>query len=216
MTNVLGLYAGSIKFLEPDGEKTGIYKDPVETVEVGINGIIGDVQADKRFHGGPEKALHQYSIYSYEKIVNSFAELELIAVPGSIGENISSSRLDDSNVNIGDIYRIGSVLLQVSQPRSPCWKINSRFDNPKLAKFIAQNQISGWYYRVKETGTMTIGDQIQLLERDTDAVSIKQFTHITYQHRPNKDKLNRLINIPALNIEWKTRLKKRLEYLYNS
>ena len=112
MTTVSALYSGLIKFLEPDGDKTGIYKDPVESAQINENGIIGDVQADKRFHGGPEKALHQYSIYSYQKIIQRFNELKDIAVTGSIGENISSADLDDKNVYIGDTYKIGGIVVQ--------------------------------------------------------------------------------------------------------
>ena len=215
MTKITGLYSGSIKFLGPDGEKTGIYKDPVEFVEVGSNGVVGDIQADRRFHGGPEKALHQYSIYSYEKIIGTFPNLKQIAVPGSIGENISSHNLDDSNVHIADIYRIGSVTVQVSQPRSPCWKINSRFECYKLAKFIAQNQITGWYYRVLENGTAAIDDEIQIVERYKNSVSISEFTQITSQHRPEPKMLEKLINTPCLNLQWRHRLQKRLEYLSN-
>ncbi len=215
MNQITGLYSGSIKFLEPDGEKTGIYKDPIDLAKVDRNGIIGDIQADRRFHGGPEKALHQYSIHSYEKIIEAFADLKQIAIPGSIGENISSTNLNDSNVNIGDVYRIGTVLVQVSQPRSPCWKINARFECHRLAKFIAQNQITGWYYRVIEHGTMTAGDEIQMQERQEHSVSVGEFTQIVTQHRPLPEMLEKLINTPKLNLEWKTRLQKRLEYLSN-
>ena len=216
MTTISALYCGSIKFLKPEGEKTGIYKDPVESAQIDENGIIGDIQADKRFHGGPEKALHQYSIYSYQQITQQFDELEGIAVAGSIGENISSADLDDTNVYIGDIYKIGEVVVQVSQPRTPCWKINSRFDNSKLAKFIAQQQITGWYYRVVENGLMKVGDEIELLERQNETASIKTFTQITLQHRPSLEELNLLINISGLNLEWKARLENRRDYQRNN
>ena len=215
MTKITGLYSSSIKFLKPDGEKTGIYKDPVEFVEMDSNGIVGDIQADRRFHGGSEKALHQYSIYSHEKIIVTFPNLKHVAVPGSIGENISCADLDDSNVNIGDTYQIGTVLVQVSQPRSPCWKINSRFECYKLAKFITQNQITGWYYRVLERGTAAIGDEIQIVERYKNSVSISEFTQVTSQHRPEPKMLEKLINTPGLNLQWRHRLQKRLEYLSN-
>lgn len=124
---VTALYKGRLRPLPPEGRRTGIFKDPIERADVTKEGIVGDHQADRRFHGGPEKALHQYAQISYERIVSEFPELEGTAVPGSIGENISSSHLTDESICIGDIYRIGDVLAQVSQPRSPCWKINHKY-----------------------------------------------------------------------------------------
>jgi len=212
MTIVNALYSGSIKFLEPDGDKTGIYKDPVESVQIDENGIIGDIQADRRFHGGREKALHQYSIFSYSKITKQFSELESIAVAGSIGENISSNDLDDSNVNIGDVYQIGAVIVQISQPRSPCWKINNRFNQNKLAKFIVNNQITGWYYRVIEGGRVSVNDEIKRFERYNQSVSIEQFTRVAFQHRPPVELLQQLIDCPGLNRDWQNKLIERRDY----
>jgi MOSC domain-containing protein YiiM len=169
---VKALYRGRLRSLEPEGQRTGIYKDPIDVAEVTAEGIAGDQQADRRFHGGAEKALHQYAVSSYERIVESFPELQGTAVPGSIGENISSSGLTDAGVCIGDIYRMGPVLVQVSQPRSPCWKINHRFRVERLSRFIEQHRITGWYYRVLEPGVLTVGDDIALVERPNEAVSV--------------------------------------------
>ncbi len=72
VNTVTALYSGSVQFLEPDGDKTGIFKVPVESAKIDINGIIGDIQVDKRFHGGPEKTLHLYAISSYDKIAERF------------------------------------------------------------------------------------------------------------------------------------------------
>ena len=147
MKNVItvsGLYRGSLQSLEPEGQRTGIFKEAIQSAEVDEEGILGDHQADRRFHGGLEKALHQYALASYEKIGSEYPVLKGIAVPGSIGENISSPSLSDSTVCIGDVYRIGGVLVQVSQPRSPCWKINHKFGIDKLSLFIERQRITGW------------------------------------------------------------------------
>lgn len=210
---VTALYRGRLRFLAPEGQRTGICKDPIESADVTEEGIVGDHQADRRFHGGPEKALHQYAQTSYEKIVTEFPELKGKAVPGSIGENISSPRLADANACIGDIYRLGSVLVQISQPRSPCWKINRKFGIEQLSLFIEQQRITGWYYRVLETGKIQVGDEIDLVERRNVGVSIEHFVKLAKQHRPDPGALDALIGCDGLNPEWKARLRDRREYL---
>ena len=115
-------------------------------------GLTDDVQADGRFHGGPEKALHQFALSSYEKISKRYPLLHKRVKPGIVGENLTASDMDDANVHIGDIYQLGEVKVQVSSPRIPCWKIAHKLDMPELDKFVAQKGISGWYYRVLEPG----------------------------------------------------------------
>lgn len=202
-----------MRSLEPEGQRTGIFKDSIESALVTVEGIVGDHQADRRFHGGPEKALHQYAVSSYERILSEFPALEGKAVPGSIGENISSGGLTDATVCIGDVYRIGPVLVQVSQPRSPCWKIDHKFGVEKLSLFIEQQRITGWYYRVLETGTLHVGDRIDLVERRNEGASIEHFLRVTKQHRPDLAELDALIGCDGLNQEWAARLKSRRAYL---
>jgi MOSC domain-containing protein YiiM len=210
---VEGLYVGSLQTLAPEGQQTGIYKTPTSHVAVNHLGIIGDVQADKRIHGGVEKALHQYAQSSYATIIAQYPELTDIAVVGSIGENISSPLLDDHNVHIGDIYAIGTTLVQVSQPRSPCWKINHRYDTDMLSKFLAERHISGWYYRVLQDGEISVGDGIILRERFADSMSVADFSAIVTSHRPALATLLSAARCHGLAPEWKTRLENRCGYL---
>ncbi len=212
-TIVEALYVGTLQTLAPEGQQTGIYKHSIQTVNVNSLGLIGDVQADKRVHGGIEKAVHQYALSSYATIIAQYPELKDIAIAGSIGENISSQNMDDGNVHIGDIYQIGSVTLQVSQPRSPCWKINHRFDTHLLSKFIAEHYITGWYYRVLQAGEIKVGDSITLLERFTANMSIARFNKIVTSHPPTFDMLKLAANCQGLSEDWRNRLIHRLDYL---
>ena len=123
---------------------TGIWKDCIQTAVLDEDGIKGDIQVDRRVHGGTEKALHQYAIPSYAQLHAAFPELAARMPIGSMGENLTVLGMHEGNVHIGDIYRLGSALVQVSQPRNPCWKINSKFDDERLAKFIATQHINGW------------------------------------------------------------------------
>jgi MOSC domain-containing protein YiiM len=210
---VEALYAGTLQTLMPEGQQTGIFKDPISSAQINEFGIIGDIQADKRVHGGVDKALHQYALNSYQVIAQHYPDLTHVAIAGSIGENISCQGLDDTNVFIGDIFEIGSVIVQVSQPRSPCWKINHRFDTHLLSKFIAEHYITGWYYRVLRIGQITVGDTIKPLERLHESLSIAQFNKIVTCHRPLPDVLAQAANCPRLAPDWKNRLDHRLEYL---
>lgn len=213
LSSVTGLYAGSLCSLEPEGQRTGIIKQPVEIADVTKDGIIGDHQADRRFHGGPEKALHQFALQSYEVIASEFPELRGVAVPGSIGENISSSYLTDATVCIGDIYRIGGILTQISQPRNPCWKIDRKFGVEKLSIFVEKLHVTGWYYRVLETGRVYVGDKIRLVERPNESMSVGRFMGITKQHRPDLETFEIAMTCKGLNPELAARLKARRRYL---
>ena len=213
MIAITGLYSGTAQCFQQGGERTGIFKQTVDKVDIDDQGIIGDIQVDKRFHGGPEKALHQFSVYSYHKIADRFSDLTEQAIPGSIGENISTNEMDDKNVNIGDVYRMGNVVLQVSQPRRPCWKINQKFDNNRLVKFLTQAPITGWYYRVIEAGSVSFNDQVSLIDRHPNSVSIHDFNSTTLMHRPELDDLQTMIDLPDLSHEIKSKLASRLDYL---
>lgn len=172
---ILGLYSGKRHSIGPKLSPTGIYKKPRDVVELNTLGIIDDVQVDKRFHGGPERALHQFSLQSYQRIIQRFPLLYKSALPGSIGENIVVEKMNEDNVCIGDIYAVGTVILQVSGPRIPCWKIDEKFKQPKLQLFIRQYQLSGWYFRVLKNGQISIDDEFKLLERPQAKLSIRYF-----------------------------------------
>ena len=206
---VQGLYCGKVQTLLPSGENTGIYKQPVSHVDVDELGIQGDVQVDKRYHGGPDKALHQYSLPSYRRIIEAYAELENVAVPGSIGENITIAEMAETTVCIGDKYRFGTVLVQVSEPRQPCWKINAVFKQIDLTEFIAREGITGWYYRVLEAGEMILGDAAELAERPNPKVSIEHFNTILNCAQSSRADLAALIECTGLATYLRERLEKR-------
>lgn len=199
-----------------DKEKpTGIFKQPLpEAVKVDENGIIGDIQADKTVHGGPEKALHQYAVASYLLMQKAFPELAGKLSVGSMGENISAQGMHEQNVFIGDIYLMGGITVQVSQPRQPCWKINSKFDDSRLVKFVTQTYINGWYFRVLESGEMKAGDGIELLERPNE-LSVYNFLRIYNDPRASRFYLETALNCEGLNPAWQKKLQQRFDHLYS-
>ncbi|MEX3952088.1 MOSC domain-containing protein [Paraburkholderia sp. EG287B] len=213
-TNIECLFAGGMGYLDPEGQRSGIFKRRIAgPVRVEAQGIVGDEHGDPRIHGGPEKAVHHYAAEHYACIAQAFAECAEALVPGSLGENISASGLTERNVHIGDIYEAGSTMLQVSQPRSPCWKINHRFGVERMSMHIAKGRITGWYYRVLRPGLIAPGDAITLVDRQTERFSIDAFWKVQLSHRPSIDALVELIAIPGLAPDWKRRLGEREKWL---
>ena len=136
--NKASLFIGDISALPGSGRPTGIFKHPVTTaVHLGSAGFAGDQQADRQVHGGPEKAVHLYPARHYERLAKAFPAVAGQLQAGSLGENISSPTLDETQVHIGQLFQLGEATLQVCQPRNPCWKIDERFASEGMAAFIA-------------------------------------------------------------------------------
>ena len=151
--SVLGVFAGGLTVIGETGHLTGMCKRrQVGAVAVGIEGLAGDQIADLRFHGGPDKAVHLYAVEHYAQLCETFPAPDEAFGCGSFGENLSLQGLPDDEVCIGDVYTVGSVVLQLSQPRSPCWKLNARFGVPTLSRYIQDERMTGWYARVMEPG----------------------------------------------------------------
>ena len=103
-------------------------------------------------HGGPEKAVHHYPFDHYEAWRTELGDIGLLRQPGAFGENLSAVGLTEADVAVGDVFRLGSAIVEVSQGRQPCWKLNERFGQPTVAKSVQASGRTGWYYRVIETG----------------------------------------------------------------
>jgi MOSC domain-containing protein YiiM len=208
-----GLYAGGITLIGPAQHRTGIVKGPQGRVRVNVDGIVGDIQADCRFHGGPDKAVHHFPADHYLQLARRFPAAAERLVPGSLGENLSTLGWTDADVAIGEVYGAGSVVLQVTQPRSPCWKINERLGEPDASRWIADRGITGWYCRVLAGGELRIGDELVRIERPATPIALREFWRTVQAHRPRPADLERMASIPGLAVEWRRRLLERLEWL---
>jgi MOSC domain-containing protein YiiM len=134
-------------------------------------------------------------------------------VPGSLGENLSTHGWTEDNVHIGDVFRIGTVRLQVSQPRSPCWKINHKFGVDDLSRHISATGITGWYYRVLASGSIAAGDPFERIEQDAAPIAIADFWRIVLAHRPDAGELARVVACRGLSPGWRSKLVDRLGWL---
>jgi len=176
------------------------------------SGLAGDEQADLRVHGGPEKAVHFFPAAHYRRLVTLFPEAAAQFLPGSMGENLCGE-LDEAGVHIGDIWQIGSVHLQVCQPRVPCWKIDERFAMDGIAERIAAERICGWYWRVTQTGHISPGDGLCLLDRPSTSMPLRDALALCAEHRPDHDAFSRLIAAPGIATQWQRKLAQRQEWL---
>jgi MOSC domain-containing protein YiiM len=191
-----------------------MYKKAVqEPIGLGVNGFDGDHQADLRVHGGPDKAVHLYPTRHYARLATQFDEAAPLLVPGSIGENLATPDLDEHNVRLGDVWQLGSAVLQVCQPRNPCWKIDERFGAEGMALFIDQHLLTGWYWRVLQPGMVQANDTLVLIEAGSDATTLHQAMTLWRVHPPVEDALAALAETPGIAKAWQDKIRQRVNYL---
>src|SRR3546814_350096 len=128
-------------------------------------GLAGDEQADRTVHGGIDKAIHHYPADHYDWWRGYLGDVPLLDAPGAFGENISTLGLDEENVFLGDRFRLGTALVEVTQARQPCWKLDHRFAAKGVMASVVKTRRSGWYYRVLEPGRVRAGDALDLVDR---------------------------------------------------
>lgn len=176
-------------------------------VAVGAMGLAGDEQADRVHHGGVDMAVHHYPHDHYEHWRAILGGHPLLSIEGAFGENISTAGLLESEAAIGDRYRLGTAIVEISQGRKPCWKISHRFDAPKLTAQVVTTGRCGWYYRVLEPGRVEAGQRLELLERPHPEWTVERvFGLIVSGAQPREAGVMRdLAGIAALSHEWRRR-----------
>ena len=210
----ISLFIGGIRPLPESGRPTGMYKQPAcGPLALGPEGFLDDRQADRRVHGGPEKAVHLYPSRHYARLAAAFPEAANKLVPGSLGENLATPDLVEADVHLGAIWRLGSARLQVCQPRNPCWKIDERFASEGMAAFIAEHRLTGWYWRVLTPGTVSPGDELLPEDAAENALTLAAAMTLWHSHRPPLDELARLADTPGIASQWQDKIRQRLDYL---
>lgn len=210
----ISLFIGGIRPLPESGRPTGIYKTPVSApLQLGPEGFAGDQQADRRVHGGPDKAVHLYPSAHYAALAARFPAAAGQLVPGSMGENLASAELSEADVRPGDIWQLGKARLQVCQPRSPCWKIDERFGCDGMAAFVAEQRLTGWYWRVLTPGEVAPGDELRLEQAAVDSPTLAAALTLWQEHRPDLAELARLAAVDGIAANWRSKIEQRLAWL---
>ena len=177
---------------------SSIWKHPVagRVAVQGVN-LAGDDQADRRVHGGPDMAVYAYALDDYRVWQ---AEFGLAVEPGLFGENLTVAGLDVSGALVGERWRVGSALLEVSQPRIPCYKLGMRLQDPAFPRRFADVGRPGTYLRIVEAGVIAAGDAIAVEHRPSHAVTSEL---IARAYHTDRSLLPRLLEAPELSASWR-------------
>ena len=169
------IFSGKIQsytIKEKEFQSGYLKRKPYQTAYISKDGIKEDEQADKRYHGGLDKALLIASTNHSKTYEEEFKEPMDMTI---FSANVLVNDLDETTIYVGDVYSIGDVLLEVTQPRQPCWKIGAVISN-KASQFIKQHSATGWYVKVLNEGKIALNDKVELKERKSD-ISIKDMTY---------------------------------------
>ncbi|QYE34064.1 MOSC domain-containing protein [Polymorphobacter sp. PAMC 29334] len=183
---------------------SGFIKRPVPgPVAVTRNGIEGDEQGDLRVHGGRDKAVYGYAAEAYDYWHTAQPQHAERLGPGAMGENLTIAGFDEKTVHIGDKVRIGTALLEVTEPRQPCFKLALAFDDPRLVRTFTRAGRCGWYYRTLEPGLIATGDTCECIDRPNPAWTVARLFEVIMARAFSPDTLAEMVAIEGLAEGWK-------------
>lgn len=196
-------------------ETSAIVKRPREgVVQIFGDGFAPDEQADRRVHGGPEMALHLYPLDHHYFWRGEIGAIELLDEPGAFGSNLALRGIAEGDVHIGDRFRLGTALIEVSQPRQPCWKIERRFedftDSKGMVATIVATGRCGWYFRVLENGDAQAGDALERVEIGHLDWSVLDTFNALVGGKASREELQQLADLPRLALKLRARARAKL------
>lgn len=188
---------------------TGIFKQPISgVVALRTLNLDGDRQADLSVHGGPYKAVYAYPSEHYAYWRQELPGVELPA--GAFGENFTTEGLFESELHVGDRLRIGSAIVQVRQPRMPCYKLAAKFQRDDMIERFLHSGRSGFYFSVEQEGPVSTGQSFEVLSRSETGVTIDEMNQLFVRDRYNVDLLEKAIHTPELPRSWVDYFAQRL------
>ena len=197
----------------PDGKISSIDKHVREgPVRIGSLGLEGDTQVDRKYHGGAHMAVHLYAADHYPYWREQLPEVDRLAAPGAFGENLHAQGLTEKDVFIGDRFRLGSALLELSMGRQPCSTLERHFQRKDMVKRIIANHRCGWYFRVLEEGEARAGDDLALVERTQERWSVDASFALLFDPAVPaiEEEIRHLLATPALGPQWRGKLEAKL------
>ena len=209
--HILQVLTGAVAPLGEAGATSAIAKQPVaHPVAIGPLGLAGDAQADLRVHGGHDKAVHLYAWEHYAQWQRELGNLPLLQAPGAFGENLALTGLDEAGGCLGDHWRAGSAVLEVTQGRQPCWKLNLRFGVPDMSARVQNTLRAGWYCRTLQAGVVQAGDALELLERPHPGWTVQRLLALIRDRECDPAALSGVLELP-LPPSWRKLFARRLE-----
>ena len=190
-------------------QRTGIYKNPTNNpIFLGKTHVQEDEISNKKVHGGTFKACYLFSAESYDHWGNLYPYITWDF--GMLGENLTILGLNEAQINVGDIYKVGSALIQITQPREPCATLAAKIGSPKIIKQFIEHCKPGMYARVLETGFVTAGDALALVKKASSSISIRDFFTLLFEKEKNQQHLKRLVNNDAISLKKRQQLMRFL------
>jgi MOSC domain-containing protein YiiM len=214
---IISVNVGLPQLVLRNGEpvSTGIFKEPVAgRVMVRTLNLDGDRQADLSVHGGPEKAVYAYPSEHYDFWKQELPDMDLSWA--MFGENLTTTGLFETEINIGDKFRIGTAEVMVTQPRMPCYKLGIRFGRTDIIKRFLVSERSGFYVSVLKEGEVGAGDEFHLIEKNASGVRVVDVTRLYSSDKENVDLMRRAIATEALPDSWRNYFRKRLDSLHST
>ena len=212
MAQLLSVNVGLPRDIEWKGKSvyTAVWKDAVQgRCKVGRLNIDGDGQGDLQGHGGEHRAVLVYQIDSYRYWEKQLGRKDFVF--GQFGENFTVEGLPDDEVFIGDRYRIGSALFEVTQPRVTCYRVGIRMDEPRMAALLVEHHRPGFYFRVLEAGEVAAGDEIAKVSDGPEGMSVAEADALLYLTGHSRPQLERALRIPALPAGWRSSFQALLQ-----
>jgi MOSC domain-containing protein YiiM len=209
---LISVNVGRPRLVHVDGEtvSTGIYKDPVTgPVHVARLNLDGDRQADLNVHGGVNKAVYAYPIEHYEFWRERYPDFAWQW--GAFGENLTVQGLREETLHIGDQLAIGSVLLTVTQPRTPCFKLGIKFGTNRILKEFLESGRSGFYFSVTQEGELEAGDGIRVISSGADQITIAEANHLMVAKSVSSELLQRALESANLSANWREHFREKFE-----
>lgn len=194
--------------------KTAFRKIPVgsDQIELGMYSFQGDMVQDKKHHGGNDKAICCYNSDHFKKWRE---ELGFDLQPAAFGENLtlSGSSAHEENVYIGDRYQLGEAVVEVSEPRGPCYVIGIRYNYKKFPIHLQQTGLTGFYLRTIKPGIVKASDELIHLSSHPEKISVMDVNRVRYHDPKNKEWIQRLVNLKELSTDWHEMFEKKLAKL---
>jgi len=211
---LISLNVGLPRIVESNGQSvtTGIFKDPKQgPVMLRTLNLDGDRQADLKVHGGVSKAVYGYPVEHYEFWRRELPNMELPF--GMFGENFTTEGLFEDKLNVGDRFRIGEAEVMVTEPRLPCYKLGIKFGRADILRRFLQSRRTGFYFAVVNEGEVQAGDEIELLSRDGNNITIADITRLYAFEKDDVDTLRRAVKLEALSESWREYFQKQIQKL---
>ncbi|CAH1208954.1 Molybdenum cofactor biosysynthesis protein [Candidatus Nitrotoga sp. BS] len=186
---------------------TGFFKEPVSgPIWAGTTNLTGDGQADLRVHGGSDKAINVYPFEHYAFWLDELDNKELSN--GAFGENFTVAGILEAKACIGDIFELGGALVQISQPRQPCWKLSRRWRIQDFVARVVRTGRTGWYFRVLREGNIQAGAALVLVDRPYPEWTVAIANNIMLHRKEDYVAAHALAECPALSKSWKATLSR--------